>query len=500
MIRRFCRNKLEVTCFSAETIALHRMAGTLATMLTVLAVVEVGATTSSSAQQEPASVTPTAVMPGPVVSGPATAPQPTTFQPSSSNAYFPSDNSPNTLEMLSSLKEKGAELAYPGFGTDSLLQNDGNVRSSLANLGIGVNPYTSDIFAYNVFNNASPRRPRDYLGQGPTIGLGSQAVLITYDMSHLGVPGGQIIFQPQAQLNSYTPNGPNEVTIGQLQYYQSLLNRTIEMKVGWGANLEEFTGVFGIGGNPTVNTGGITAAIPIEVGLSYLEQDAPTINLTLNGADDTYLKTGIQRSISPLGNTFGARSNGIGLRFGSPGAGVLYIEEAGIRREATAVKNQLWLRFGGMYNTTDYTQFRGGNANNWALYGLVDYQLLKTDTNHPFKGIYAGVSAEYAPPNINAYSQHFEGRVYSIGLFATRPTDIDSLVLSYDNFSRQGRAVLASDGLQTAPSTFAVGLSHTIHVMHGLYIAPGVTYVDHPAFLGDYKSAFNISLEITAAL
>ncbi len=93
---------------------------------------------------------------------------------------------------------KGWNIGFPSFG-DTLLQNYGGWRSSLASAGFGLIEYNLTRFQANVLE--TPREgPRynpfyesrqNYWGQKPSFNNFSVLVL-TYDLTRFGVPDGQL--------------------------------------------------------------------------------------------------------------------------------------------------------------------------------------------------------------------------------------------------------------------------------------------------------------------
>ena len=115
------------------------------------------------------------------------------------------------------------------------------------------------------------------------------------------------------------------------------------------------------------------------------------------------------------------------------------INEFGYRKEAAPGQLATWVRAAPMFNTSRYTDFASGgrSTGDYAGYFLADQQFVQLApvAGQAARGVYAGVTAMYAPPEFNRFSQYYELRLYGIGLLASRPRDMLSLVISRNVFS-----------------------------------------------------------------
>src|SRR5262249_12427104 len=151
------------------------------------------------------------------------------------------------------------------------------------------------------------------------------------------------------------------------------------------------------------------------------------------------------------------------------------------------------------YNTTRYPTFTTGHGvENWALYALADRQLLSSDPAQPVRGLYAGVSAMYAPPEQNLFNQYYEIRTYSFGPFDARPTDFASLVVSYESYSKEGQEALAPPAFGAFAQTISAIGSYAFHIVPGFYLQPGLGWTAHASVSRQFNDAFNAFLGITA--
>ena len=128
------------------------------------------------------------------------------------------------------------------------------------------------------------------------------------------------------------------------------------------------------------------------------------------------------------------------------------INEFGYRKEAAPGQLATWVRAAPMFNTSRYVDFAfgGRRTGDYAAYFLADQQFVQfaPAPGQAARGIYAGVTAMYAPPEFNRVSQYYELRLYGIGLLPSRPRDMVSLVISRNVFSNY----LVDAALQTGPT------------------------------------------------
>ena len=183
---------------------------------------------------------------------------------------------PETARLLAlgELNEKDTDFSFPG-PVESVTQDVGGFRTTLASFGIGFQGIDLDLGEYNTLDNAHPRSPQQYDGQGPTYSVGIHEWVLTFDPSHIGLPGGQLLFSPLFYTTSRSVDGPTKLEIGALNYYQSLFDDHVGVKFGYGQLYNYFIGLAGVGGNPTIQTNGISALIPVELGLPLVPSSGP---------------------------------------------------------------------------------------------------------------------------------------------------------------------------------------------------------------------------------
>ena len=182
---------------------------------------------------------------------------------------------------------------------------------------------------------------------------------LTYDLSRYGIPDGQIVLGGIYNFDTWAPGGPNALSLATLSYYQTFLNKLVELKIGYLANAVEFWGPF-LAGNLATGIFGPSATIPVELGINAWAWATPAINIKVNGPDGFYNKLGIQRASSPDGPSVEKIDNPTGLKWSTPNSGVLVINEFGYRTEAAPGQLATWVRAAPMFNTSRYVDFAFG--------------------------------------------------------------------------------------------------------------------------------------------
>ena len=246
---------------------------------------------------------------------------------------------------------------------------------------------------------------------------------LTYDLARYGVPDGQIVVGGIFVYDTWAPAGPNALSLATLSYYQTFLNKQVELKLGYLNNSIEFWGPF-LAGSLASSIFGSSANIPVEDGINAYARTTPGINIKFNGPDGFYGKIGIQRASSPDGPFAEKTANPTALSFTTPNSGVFLINEVGYRKDATPDQLATWVRAAPMFTSSRYNDFAlgGRSTGNYGAYFLADRQLLQVApvAGQAARGVYAGVGAMYAPPEFNRFSQNYELRLYGIGLMPSR--------------------------------------------------------------------------------
>ena len=381
------------------------------------------------------------------------------------------------------LRIKGLILALPG-PQDTIDPDFAGVRSNLAALGIGYIGYNYN----NFWDNMLPAErttfgQQVYNGQKPTF-FTNNTMQMTYDLSRYGIPDGQIVVGGIYNYDTWEPGGPNALSLATLSYYQTFLNKQVELKVGYQANVLEYWGQF-LAGNLSSGIFGPSGSIPVELGLSAWAWTKPAINIKVNGPNGLYDKFGVQVASSPDGPVAEKTANPTGLDWSTPNSGVLAIDEVGYRKEAAPGQLATWVRAAWIANTSRYVDFEfgGRNTGNYATYVLADRQFVQLAPveGQAARGWYAGVTAMYAPPEFNRFSQYYELRLYEIGLLPSRPADMVSVVISRNVFSNYVVDAALRSGQLAHTDNFSITAAYYAPIVPGVRVGVGLGYTDHPS-------------------
>ena len=141
------------------------------------------------------------------------------------------------------LRIKGLIVALPG-PQDTIDPDFAGVRSSLAALGIGYIGYNYNNFLDNMLPaERTTFGQQVYNGQKPTF-FTNNVMQMTYDLSRYGIPDGQIVVGGIYNFDTWDPGGPNALSLATLSYYQTFLNKQVELKVGYQNNALNIGGHF----------------------------------------------------------------------------------------------------------------------------------------------------------------------------------------------------------------------------------------------------------------
>ncbi|MCJ2128265.1 carbohydrate porin [Methylobacterium sp. E-045] len=387
------------------------------------------------------------------------------------------DDETAKFKYFDSLGEKGWIVPRPSTA-ESVIADTGGVRSALAEYGIGFLGLGSYSFFVDTLQQSGGRQV--YNGQQPTFGS-STTFAASLNLDLYGVPNAQITAAGTRLTTTWRPFGPPAFSLQRLNYYQSFFNGKLELKVGYTTNNYEFFGT-SVGGNIISGTLGPNANILYQAGMARTPLTAPAINVRWNGPDNIYVKSGVQRSISPDGSEAEHDANPSGFRFRTPKASALFINEVGYKRLASGDELSLWVRGGFLYNDSPYTIFGTTRTSSNAAFALLaDTQLLKTDPVYPERGIYGGVSFLKGDPNVDGTDQYYEGRLYGVGVIPQRPKDFISLVYTHNKFSDRVFAITQARGFPAVDRINNLTVSYSIHLARGVFLNNGLTYGDHAA-------------------
>jgi porin len=381
-----------------------------------------------------------------------------------------------------SLRVKGLNISLPG-PKDTIDPDFAGIRSSLAAIGIGYIGYSNNFFYNNLL--AAERNTfgqQTYNGQKPTF-FTNNVMQVTFDLSRYGIPDGQIVLGGVYNFDTWAPAGPNALSLATLSYYQTFLNKQIELKLGYLDNVWEFWGPF-LAGNLAASIFGPSGTIPVEAGISAPAWATPGINIKINGPEGFYNKVGIQRASNPDGPFAEKIANPTGLEWSTPNSGVLVINEVGYRKEAAPGQLATWVRAAPLFTSSRYIDYAvgGRSTGNYGAYFLADHQFVQLAPvdGQAARGVYAGVTAMYAPPEFNRFSQYYELRLYGIGLLPSRPRDMLSLVVSRNVFSDDLVDAALQQGQLAHADSLSITAAYTAPIAPGIRVGIGLGYTDHP--------------------
>lgn len=374
------------------------------------------------------------------------------------------------------LREKGIWLNIPG-PADTIDQDKGGVRSALADLGIGYVGWTQNSLIDNRLPNVSKSTifNQRYIGESPTFGT-VNSMIVTYDLGRFGIADGQITVGAEQQYWTWKPAGPDRVGINTIAYYQTFFDRTLELKMGYLRNHDEFLGM---------NPFGPTPIILSQAGMSTNSAPTPALNVRYNLDDRLYNKISLQRSVSPDGQLVHMSENSTGLNWRTANAGILLLDEFGYKAKATEGSPETWLRAGIGFNDSHYPNLADpsqprANANS-AYYVAVDRQFWQSDAQgSPARGIYGGFSAMYAPSDVNKVSRYLELRLYAKGLFESRPGDQIAIAATNIAWSHFAVDAASAKGDLVHRDSTAVWGRYTARLAPGVYATLGLLYINNP--------------------
>ncbi len=386
---------------------------------------------------------------------------------------------------VDALKIKGWNIPIPG-AADTLDQGLFGVRATLADNGIGYFGFTNSYFTDNILRHGMPIGGREnqlYSGQLPTV-FSSNFGYLTYDLGRFGIPDGQIVLGANFVRTTWSPLGPNNFSLSEATYYQTLFNKMVEVKIGYIANSLEFLGTY-VGGSLAGGVFGPNGTIPVEQGETTTIYPTPGVNVKVNLPRNVYTKIGVERALSPDGVVTENYQDVGGVRFTLPNSGVFVIDETGYRVNPSPGIHQTWIRGAASYTSSNYQDFSkiGHRADhNYGLYIFGDRQLWQKNPSvyTAAQGIYAGFTVEYAPPALNRFTKYYEARLYSFGLIPGRPKDLLSLVFTDNVFSSYLIDTAHLRKQLTHPNSEALSLNYSAHIYHGINFNTGLSFISNP--------------------
>lgn len=388
------------------------------------------------------------------------------------------------FKRFDALIEPGLTTTYPSL-SETVLRDAGGFRSALADMGIGFEHRSSTTIMDGFRPTGQPHDPWLYNGQRFTVQNSSNAFNFNFDLGKVGLDGMMVSAGIIQAYTNFSPNSPDTVRMRTIALYGKTADGRLEVRAGYLNNMDEYIGLF-TGGSPILSAG-LNGLVPLAAGLSAAPISTPAINVTLH-AKDVYLRSGMQRSVSPRGRVDELNNDKGGFRFSQPGAGMLYISELGVKHAPSVDRRSLWARVGGFYNDSKYTRYDGrGTSANGNIYGAIDYQLTQPDKARPGAGIYVGASAFWAPDAVNVFTQSYELRTYAIGMIPGRPRDTVTVKAVYNAFGDAAVRSARDRGQYASRNQTNVTTSYSARVTHGVYAVPAISYIDNPSFTGDFK-------------
>ncbi|WP_157113192.1 carbohydrate porin [Bradyrhizobium embrapense] len=423
---------------------------------------------------------------------------PSTASPPSANGAV----SPEVAKMIKfaafdKLSMKGWITTVPP-AAESIFQDPNGLRTALAEYGIGYVAYSTNTFTANMLNNAPPK-PQTYQGQIPTTYSFSE-VTLSYDLGRVGLTGGQLSVGAMLTGTTWEPLGPSGAKFANLYYFQSLMDDTVQLQAGVFYNAQNYLGLLVAASMAT----GPQALVPYELGLSRQGVPAPGANLMINLPNNFYNKAGVQRSISPDGADVEQQANPIGLGLSSPDAKALFIDEFGYKTFSSPTQGSVWVRAGGLYNTSPYFDFSAGRKTdtNWGFYAAADVQVshISSAPYEAYQGYYVGGFYMTSDPNKNMYQNYYEGRVYGMGIIPGRPMDQTALIFGYTTLSKSALDFQAAlTGIRPFGDYASVTVSNSFRLNPGVYLMLGTSYNVHPSATPRLKNSLNFMASLTTA-
>jgi porin len=405
---------------------------------------------------------------------------------------------------------KGWIVPPPAF-QNSVSQDYDCWRTNLAKYGFSVLAYSNLIQQENMLNHYTPASNlQQYAGQKFN-GGDSVQVWLLYDLSRFGVPDGQLQIGGVQGGNTWIKFAPNDLTFGQLSYYQTAFHGALEFNIGWLNLVNQFQGVQ-VGGN-LANVLGPASGIQQEVGGSYNTTITPAAIIRWNITNRFYDKFSVSRSLvpntvgglgdsilqehysDPLGLAITNRAYIFGVQY--PASRELLINEVGYKNAAAPNDPATWVRFDSYYNFSDYEDLQnpgtaadpGQQVHNMAAQIFVDRQIWQSEPGSrdtAYKGLYIGGTAGYASPQANSIYENFGAQAYTYGMFG-RPLDQISLIFQHEAFSpylanavnNSSTCLLGNECIRHAQNTYE--LIYNANILHGWYVGVGAAYIDHPS-------------------
>lgn len=400
------------------------------------------------------------------------------------------DNPTPEGRSIEDLNYLGGEAAMPPF-SDSLIDLNSEFRQALLRRGMAFRVITGIGYTQNTLDAPVPPDYQVYAGQREFESVFVQPILAA-DLRQLHLKHAQLYMGGVLSWASWNPAGPKSIQLWALYFYKAFGRDRVEVKAGYIANNMSFVGFF-VGGSTATGTQGVYAVLPYEAGMSYFPLTAPSFDVRLRGPGNTYLKSAAQRSQDPNGGPAEVARNHSGFRFDPRGDKLVLINEVGYQRAASRDAHQAWFRAGAITNTTAYRNLatERPETGNYCAYVLMDGEVLKTDREHPDRGLYVGGSFMTAPEALNPYARYYEARVYKEAPFRSRPGDVLSALASRTGYSSVFTDHLVSQGKAVWRAGTTLTGSYSLRASRGNYVSLGLSGVFGPAITPRVPHALN---------
>jgi porin len=381
----------------------------------------------------------------------------------------------NKLDSLCTIWELGC---YTGAG-DTILQDEGGIRTKLAKANIGVFVMQMGVFNYNLADAPKgTRATQQFAGERPTFTYTGMTIYTTYNIPSKHM---QFLIGGANMGTNYPYNyGPNTFRPEMGNLHQTLMNGKLEYIVGWQEADTEVADNY-IGGSFGAGVLGVRAVIPYNLGQSLEMFTTPAVLVKYHWTKSWYTTAMVQRSTDPNTGIWGMNGRDkIGYRLFPKGDGALYEPEIGYKVDPAPGKKATFFRATGFYNTShfldyssitkfvagmesiDYGMFgklapvlkgltsipsqytgvptlapdKNAQGHNGAFSITIDKQITQPDKYLAYRGIYLNSVVQYAVPDFNPYHQYYQAAVYSLGLFKARPLDMMVFNVNRTQYSR----------------------------------------------------------------
>ena len=416
----------------------------------------------------------------------------------------------NPYALADTLKIRGWIIPVPS-AADTIDQGLFGVRNALAQNGFSYFGISGTTFQDNLLRHQLPaadyfsphgRENQLYNGQLPTYATQNQLYAL-YDLQRYGIADGQLEFDVSSLSTNWNPSGADGLYLAAASYYQTFLDKKLEIKVGLLQNSVEFLGTQ-VGGSLASGVFGPNGSIPIENGSTSSGTPTYGVNARYNFPNNFYTKGSVQRALSPDGSLVERLNNPTATNLKVSNAGVLVLDEVGYRVNPSPGQMQIWIRGALSVTTSRYRELANPlhrEQGEYGMYLLADQQLVQTAPNAGFgssrRGIYAGFTFEHTPSYFNVFSEYYEGRLYGFGLIPGRPNDLVSVVANHSQFSgaataaARARRLLAHDGVTSYTGSYGAA------VLPGVNVNIGLSFTDHPTaitYTRSTGSALNLLL------